>query len=126
MKFLNLFLGAATVGSVLTAPTSDTAVLPKTDKRASKFKFVGVNQSGAEFGNKVLPGKLGKEYTWPVRSSIDVGLSSFHLSPEADANEKIDIDRQGNEHFSGCVHDVRLTLTFYKPGKGHRGANKNA
>lgn len=81
MKFLNLFLGAAAVGSVLTAPTSDTAILPKADKRASKFKFVGVNQSGAEFGNKVLPGKLGKEYTWPVRSSIDVRLSSFHISP---------------------------------------------
>ncbi|KAH8792053.1 glycoside hydrolase superfamily, partial [Hyaloscypha finlandica] len=34
-------------------------------KRVSKFKFFGVNESGAEFGNSsCLPGTLGKDYTW--------------------------------------------------------------
>jgi len=70
MKFLNLLLGAAAAGSALAAPACD-ATAPK-DKRASKFKFVGVNQSGAEFGKGMLPGQLGKDYTWPVKSTIDV------------------------------------------------------
>lgn len=72
MKFLNILLGAAAAGSALAAPACD-ATAPK-DKRASKFKFVGVNQSGAEFGKDSLPGQLGKHYTWPVKSTIDVRL----------------------------------------------------
>lgn len=43
----------------------------------------GVNQSGAEFGNNVIPGQLGKEYTWPEPSSIDYfvgqGFNSFRI-----------------------------------------------
>jgi endoglucanase len=37
----------------------------------TKFKFFGVNESGAEFGQNVIPGTLGKDYTWPSPSSID-------------------------------------------------------
>ena len=72
MKFLNLLLGAAAAGSALAAPTCDAPTPTAKDKRAGKFKFVGVNQSGAEFGKDTLPGQLGKHYTWPVKSSIDV------------------------------------------------------
>ncbi|KAI0788208.1 endoglucanase [Fomes fomentarius] len=49
----------------------------------TKFKLFGVNQSGAEFGNNVIPGQLGKEYTWPEPSSIDYfvgqGFNSFRI-----------------------------------------------
>lgn len=38
----------------------------------TKFKFFGVNESGGEFGNNVIPGQLGKDYTWPSPTSIDV------------------------------------------------------
>jgi endoglucanase len=36
-------------------------------KRAnsSTLQWLGVNESGAEFGNTVIPGELGKDYTWP-------------------------------------------------------------
>jgi endoglucanase len=71
MKFLNILLGTAAAGSALAAPTCD-APTPTKDKRAGKFKYVGVNQSGAEFGKDTLPGQLGKHYTWPVKSTIDV------------------------------------------------------
>ncbi|KAJ7593237.1 endoglucanase [Mycena floridula] len=37
----------------------------------TKFKFFGVNESGAEFGNNVIPGTLGTDYTFPAPSSID-------------------------------------------------------
>ncbi|KAK0672211.1 glycoside hydrolase superfamily [Cercophora samala] len=81
MKFLNFLLGAATVGSALAAPAP---VCDAPTKRATKFQFVGVNQSGAEFGKDTLPGQLGKHYTWPVRSSIDTligkGFNTFRIA----------------------------------------------
>ena len=76
MKFLDIILGAIAVGSALAAPAGKKPTpTTKTSKRASKFQFVGVNQSGAESGNKDLPGQLGKHYTWPVQSTIDVSFS---------------------------------------------------
>ncbi|KAI0709848.1 endoglucanase [Earliella scabrosa] len=49
----------------------------------TKFKFFGVNQSGAEFGQNVIPGALGKEYIWPAPTSIDYfvgqGFNSFRI-----------------------------------------------
>ncbi|KAI0750027.1 endoglucanase [Daedaleopsis nitida] len=49
----------------------------------TKLKFFGVNQSGAEFGNNVIPGALGTDYTWPAPSSIDFfvqqGFNSFRV-----------------------------------------------
>ncbi|KAH7625774.1 glycoside hydrolase superfamily [Sordaria sp. MPI-SDFR-AT-0083] len=85
MKLLDIILGAIAVGSALAAPAGDkpTPTTTKTSKRASKFQFVGVNQSGAEFGNKDLPGQLGKHYTWPVQSTIDTligkGFNTFRV-----------------------------------------------
>lgn len=72
MRFIDLIFGAAAVANVLAAPTSDAT--PTVKKRKSKFLWSGVNQSGAEFGNAALPGQLGKDYTWPAHSTIDVGL----------------------------------------------------
>ena len=49
----------------------------------TKFKFFGVNQSGAEFGQNVIPGALGKEYIWPAPTSIDYfvgqGFNPFRI-----------------------------------------------
>ncbi|TDL27839.1 glycoside hydrolase [Rickenella mellea] len=48
----------------------------------TKFKFFGVNESGAEFGS-AIPGVLGKDYTWPSPSSIDYfvgqGFNAFRV-----------------------------------------------
>lgn len=74
MKLLNLLLGAVATSSALAAPASVAPTLTTKEKRAGKFKFVGVNQSGAEFGKDTLPGQLGKHYTWPAKSSIDVSF----------------------------------------------------
>ncbi|KAK1853969.1 extracellular endoglucanase [Colletotrichum chrysophilum] len=79
MKFSNLALGAASVASVLAAPVDGSA---KT-KRAGKFTFTGVNESGGEFGQANLPGQLGKDYTWPNKTAIDTlraaGLNTFRI-----------------------------------------------
>lgn len=70
MRFLDVLLGAVAVTSAVAAPTTSSDA-PVT-KRKSKFLFTGVNESGAEFGQGNLPGTLGKDYTWPVHSTIDV------------------------------------------------------
>ncbi|KAK3317439.1 glycoside hydrolase superfamily [Cercophora scortea] len=80
MRFFDIVLGAVAVGSAVAAPAGDAQ--PKS-KKASKFQYVGVNESGAEFGNKDLPGQLGKHYTWPVHSTIDTmvskGFNTFRI-----------------------------------------------
>ncbi|KAL1896761.1 hypothetical protein Sste5346_004394 [Sporothrix stenoceras] len=84
MRFIELLLGAAAVTSVFAAPTTDVATTSVSkQRRKSKFQFTGVNESGAEFGNKNLPGLLGKDYTWPVKSTIDTltgkGFNIFRI-----------------------------------------------
>ncbi|KAE9394437.1 glycoside hydrolase [Gymnopus androsaceus JB14] len=70
----------ATSTSSGSAPSSaaGTCAAPTT-----KFKYFGVNQSGAEFGNTVIPGTLGTDYTWPAPSSINYfvgqGFNFFRL-----------------------------------------------
>ncbi|KIK63017.1 glycoside hydrolase family 5 protein [Collybiopsis luxurians FD-317 M1] len=63
-----------------TAPSSGAGTCTGT---RTKFKFFGVNESGAEFGNTVIPGTLGKDYTWPDPNSISFfiqqGFNFFRL-----------------------------------------------
>ncbi|KAK6538471.1 hypothetical protein TWF694_010054 [Orbilia ellipsospora] len=55
-----------------TKTTTTKATTSSTPSPTSKkFKFVGVNESSAEFGQNSIPGTLGKDYTWPSPSSID-------------------------------------------------------
>lgn len=73
MRFVDLLVGATAVAAVVAAPATGT---PR--KRKSSFEFTGVNESGAEFGNTAIPGQLGKDYIWPVHSTIDVGTTRSH------------------------------------------------
>jgi len=60
------------LGTVLALVVSATSALaaPKLSKRAG-FTWTGVNVAGGEFGNKNLPGQLGKDFTWPDKGAID-------------------------------------------------------
>ncbi|PPQ70299.1 hypothetical protein CVT26_014584 [Gymnopilus dilepis] len=70
--------GSPTTTSTGSSPSS--GICPGT---RTKFKFFGVNESGAEFGQTVIPGTLGKDYTWPSPSSIDYfvgkGFNTFRV-----------------------------------------------
>jgi endoglucanase len=68
MRIIDIVLGAASVVSVLATPADYKAK----DKRAGKFLFTGANEAGGEFGQDTLPGQLGKHYTWPSPSAMDV------------------------------------------------------
>lgn len=72
MRFLEVLLGAAAVTSVFAAPARDVRTPTEKQKRKSKFEFTGVNESGGEFGNTVIPGALNTNYIWPAKSTIDV------------------------------------------------------
>ncbi|KAL8378017.1 hypothetical protein RB595_008622 [Gaeumannomyces hyphopodioides] len=48
-----------------------------------KFTFFGTNQAGAEFGDKIFPGRWGTEYIFPDTSTIDnlisQGYNTFRI-----------------------------------------------
>jgi len=67
MYFARLLVGLAT------ASVASAAAV----KRAGKMQFVGVNESGPEFGEKSLPGIPDKDYVWPTSSTIDVRNSEL-------------------------------------------------
>ncbi|KAG8882389.1 hypothetical protein FRB97_008293 [Tulasnella sp. 331] len=83
-------------GTATVAPTTSTSAKPTTSTKGTttstaaaptgtqKFKYFGVNESGAEFGNTAWPGTLGKDYIWPAPSSIDyftgLGFNTFRVT----------------------------------------------
>ncbi|GFF32653.1 probable endo-beta-1,4-glucanase B [Aspergillus udagawae] len=77
MRISNLIMAASAAGLVNALPVREVA-----KKRSSGFTWVGVNESGAEFGSSI-PGKLGTDYTWPDTSKIqtlrDAGMNIFRV-----------------------------------------------
>ena len=83
MRLLPTLLALAALALPALSTPTPTTNPPTPAKRApascsaaslTKFKFFGVNQSGAEFGQQNIPGRLGTDYTWPSPSSIDVSV----------------------------------------------------
>lgn len=56
------------VTSTKTAPPTTTT----TAAAAGKFKWFGVNEAGAEFGDGIFPGRWGTEFTFPDVNTISV------------------------------------------------------
>lgn len=66
MLFKSLFAAAALASTAFAAPN---------EKRQSrKMKWFGINESGAEFGEKNFTGVYGKEFIWYDLKTIDVSL----------------------------------------------------
>lgn len=78
MHFSRLLAAASTVALAFSAPAP-----VQSEKRATNLQFFGVNESGAEFGEKVIPGVKGKEYIWPNTANIDIligkGMNTFRV-----------------------------------------------
>ncbi|KAF7309725.1 putative endoglucanase [Mycena indigotica] len=62
-------------GTTTTSGPTTTSSAPSSGgtscSNRTKFKYFGVNQSGAEFGQNTIPGTWGKDFTFPAPSSID-------------------------------------------------------
>ncbi|KAG9004811.1 hypothetical protein FRB94_002060 [Tulasnella sp. JGI-2019a] len=76
--------GTATTTSTTTSTKATTTSTAATSTGTQKFKYFGVNESGAEFGNTAWPGVLGTDYIWPAPSSIDyfvgLGFNTFRVT----------------------------------------------
>lgn len=87
MKFTNVVL-AASAASVACAYPRGRDVIPNKQaasikKRSNGFTWLGVSESGAEFGEGNVPGTLGTDYIWPETSKIqvlrDAGMNIFRV-----------------------------------------------
>ncbi|TVY86755.1 putative endo-beta-1,4-glucanase B [Lachnellula willkommii] len=71
--------------SVATSSPSSTAAASSSSSASSNgtLEWLGVNESGAEFGTGNIPGVLGTDYIWPLTASIqtlmDKGMNIFRI-----------------------------------------------
>lgn len=76
MLFQNVLAAAALVSSAFAAPSQE--------KRQNKLEWFGINESGAEFGEKNFTGVYGKEFIWYDLKTIDQfmeqGMNMFRLN----------------------------------------------
>ncbi|KAH7125658.1 glycoside hydrolase superfamily [Dendryphion nanum] len=77
MLFQNLFTAVVLAGSALAAPSAEK-------RQNRKLKWFGINESGAEFGEKNFTGAYGREYIWYDLKAIDQfigqGMNMFRLN----------------------------------------------
>lgn len=76
MLFKSVLAAAALASTAFAAPAEE--------KRQSKLKWFGINESGAEFGEKNFTGVYGREYIWydfnAIDQSIAQGMNMFRLN----------------------------------------------
>lgn len=58
--------------TTLVTSTTSTAA-PPTSTGSGKFKWFGINESGAEFGQGNYPGVWGTHFIFPANAALDVG-----------------------------------------------------
>jgi endoglucanase len=63
---------ATTATTLLTSTLTTSSAAATTTAASGKLKWLGVNQSGAEFGTGTYPGTWGKDFTFPDSSAIQV------------------------------------------------------
>ncbi|MCJ1311275.1 hypothetical protein MMC25_004946 [Agyrium rufum] len=77
MRFLTVAMAAATAAFAVAAPSG-------IQKRGSKLRWFGINESGAEFGSGNYPGTYNHDYTWYNLSTIDTfiakGMNMFRIN----------------------------------------------
>jgi endoglucanase len=81
MHLSSLLLAAGSASVVLSQPFTR---LSQRATSSGKLQFVGINESGPEFGEGNIPGRLGTDYTWPDLGSIGTfvnkGYNSFRVN----------------------------------------------
>ena len=77
MLFPNLLAATALFGAAFAAPAEEK-------RQDKKLQWFGINESGAEFGEKNFTGVYGKEYIWydfkTIDQFIDQGMNMFRLN----------------------------------------------
>ncbi|KIM24871.1 glycoside hydrolase family 5 protein [Serendipita vermifera MAFF 305830] len=70
--------GGASTAAAAPAPAATTGTSGSCTG-VTKFTYFGVNESCAEFGNTVIPGTLGKDYTCDIDYFIGKGMNTFRI-----------------------------------------------
>jgi len=82
MHLSSFLLAAGSASIVLSQPL--TRLSQRAASSSGKLQFVGINESGPEFGEGNIPGKLGTDYTWPdlgsVGTFVNKGYNSFRVN----------------------------------------------
>jgi endoglucanase len=82
MHLSSLLLAAGSASVVLSQPL--TRLSQRAASSSGKLQFIGINESGPEFGEGNIPGRLGTDYTWPDLGSIGTfvnkGYNSFRVN----------------------------------------------
>jgi hypothetical protein len=63
---------AETETTTTTSATSTSSTATSEPTGTGEFEFLGINESGPEFGESKIPGTLNTDYVWPTLSTIDV------------------------------------------------------
>ncbi|KAF2669390.1 endo-beta-1,4-glucanase [Microthyrium microscopicum] len=81
---IHSFLPAAALATVVSAVATPRILDNTVPAKLNKFQYIGMNEAGPEFGEKVFPGKKGKDYAWPNNTAIahfiDKGMNTFRLN----------------------------------------------
>ena len=74
----------AAVALVSTSSSSAWAAPTKDKRQNRKMRWFGINEAGAEFGENVIPGVYGKDYTWydlgKMDTLFDQGMNMFRIN----------------------------------------------
>jgi endoglucanase len=77
MLLQKILAAAALASTAFAAPTEEK-------RQTKKLQWFGINESGAEFGEKNFTGVYGKEYIWYDLNTIDQfmaqGMNMFRLN----------------------------------------------
>ncbi|BCR88133.1 putative extracellular endoglucanase/cellulase [Aspergillus chevalieri] len=107
MRFTSLMMAASAMGLVHAATKRDASA------KKSGFTWVGANESGAEFGEDNIPGKLDKDYTFPNTTAIqtlrDSGMNIFRVPF---LMERLVPDDMTGGVNAAYLKDLRKTIQF--------------
>jgi endoglucanase len=107
---LKLLFGLCSLLSVALAAPS----LRAPEKRATAPWFVGINLSGAEFGDGKYPGVYNTDYTWYTHSEIDQfvaqGFNMFRLNFAMERMTLGSLTATLDKNYLGNLTDVHFSI----------------
>ncbi|PYH96095.1 glycoside hydrolase [Aspergillus ellipticus CBS 707.79] len=109
MRISNVVMAASAASLVSALPKRE---MKEMKKRSSGFTWVGVSESGAEFGS-AIPGTLGTDYIWPDTSKIEVlrnaGMNIFRIPF---LMERLTPDSLTGSFASTYLSDLKSTVEY--------------
>jgi len=102
--------------STTSAPQSTNSACP--GAATTKFKYYGVNESGAEFGQGKYPGIKNTDYVWPTTTSYDYFIGKgFNTFRVAFSMERLSPNGLAGSFDATYLSDLKTAIN-YPTGKG--------